>query len=312
MNQSIDRREFVKRCVVAGAGIIMGPTASKAFMRSGSPAPYELSAVAGDRYFDNVMKAVDALGGMRRFVQPGNSVGILVNSPLGGRAAFTHPDVSLAVVKMCLEAGAKQIYALNDISQKYWRRSGLYQSMKPEIDRIRYSDEKTEVSIDKGKVLKKADISTLLLSCDVYINIPIIKDHEGTKFTCNLKNMMGACSGSTCRRFHFGESSGLLGLFKGYYSNVEILAQSIADVNLVRQPNLCVVDATEILATNGPSGPGEVRTPKEVIASTNCVAADMYATRHLGLNWEELLVVKYAQLHGYGPKTLKEISTKIL
>lgn len=184
--------------------------------------------------------------------------------------------------------------------------------MKSDIDRIQYLDETSEVSIDKGKVLKKADISTTLLSCDVFINIPIIKDHEGTRFTCDLKNMMGACSGSTCRRFHFGESSGLSGLFKGAYSNVDLLAQSIADVNLVRRPNLCVVDATEILATNGPSGPGEVRRPREVIAATNCLAADMYATGHLGLNWEELPVIICAQQHGYGPKNLKEIRIRTM
>ena len=101
-------------------------------------------------------------------------------------------------------------------------------------------------------------------------------------------------------------------LLKGSYSNVELLAQSIADVNLVRRPNLCIVDATEILATNGPSGPGEVRSPREVIAATNCVAADMYATRHLGLHWEELLVITYAQQHGYGPKSLKDIKMQAL
>jgi uncharacterized protein (DUF362 family) len=99
-------------------------------------------------------------------------------------------------------------------------------------------------------------------------------------------------------------------MFKGYYSNVELLSQSIADVNLARQPDLCVVDATVILATNGPSGPGELRTPREVIAATNCVAADMYATRHLGLNWEDLLVIRYAQQHGYGPRSLKDVQIK--
>ena len=312
MSRSIDRREFVKRCFAAGAGLIAGRSIATALEGGTLLAEYDLCSVVGDRYFDNTMKAVEALGGMKKFVRPGNTVGILVNSPLGNPGAFTNPEISLAVVRMCLDAGAKQIYALNDISQKYWRRSKRSSAMKSEIDGIRYSDATTEVSIDRGKSLKKADISSALLSCDVYINIPIIKDHEGTRFTCNLKNMMGACSGSTCRRFHYGESSGLTSLFKGAYSNVDLLAQSIADVNLVRRPNLSIVDATEILATNGPSGPGEIRKPREVIAATDCVAADMYAARHLGLNWEELLVIKYAQEHGYGPKTLKDVNIRTI
>ncbi len=307
MKESIDRREFVRRCIAAGAGIIAGSSISSALESSNVSGQYDIYSVVGDRYFDNTIKAVDALGGMQKFVQRGKTVGILVNSPLDHAGAFTRPDIPLAVVKMCLDAGAKEIYAINSIGQRYWRRSSLSEKLRSEVDRIKHSDEMTEVAIDRGKALKKAEISKALLSCDVYINIPIIKDHEGTRFTCSLKNTMGACSQSTCRRFHFGENSGLLDVFKGYYHNIENLAQSIADVNLVRQPDLCIVDATEFLVTNGPSGPGELRRPEEIIATTNCLAADMYAVRHLSLNWEELPVLRCATEHGYGPKTLKVI-----
>ncbi len=317
MKENIDRREFVKRIAIAGAGIAAVPSFSNVLKAAVLPgaditSKFELVSVVGDRYFENTLKAVDALGGMQRFVARDKTVGILINSAIDRRAAHTNPGISLAVVKMCLEAGAKQVCTLHDTGLSYWRRSPLFEKMKSDVDRIVYADEMTEVQIDKGKSLKRAEITTALLKCDVFINLPIIKDHEGTRYTCNMKNMMGACSSSTCRRFHFGESSSLLNVFRGYYSNVELLAQSIADVNLVRRPDLCVVDATEILATNGPSGPGEVRKPREVIASTDCVAADMYATRHLGLDWEELLVIRRAHEHGYGPKTLKEVNIRTI
>jgi uncharacterized protein (DUF362 family) len=181
--------------------------------------------------------------------------------------------------------------------------------MKSEIAGFRYSEEMKEVAIDKGKSLKKADISEVLLTCDTYINVPIIKDHEGTRFTCSMKNIMGACSSSTCRFFHYG---GKLPIFSGAYSNVELLAQCIADVHLVRRPDLCVVDATEILTTNGPSGPGDLSKPREVIAATNCVAADMYAVRHLGLNPEELPLFQFAHEHGLGPSSLNEVHIRTI
>ncbi|HTY00957.1 MAG TPA: DUF362 domain-containing protein [Bacteroidota bacterium] len=257
------------------------------------------------------MKAIDALGGMQRFVKKGNTVALLINATFDGRAASTNPDIPLAVMKMCQDAGAREIWLLKQTGSAYWRRSSQYPRLKADVDTMRYEDEFKEVKIDQGKSLKSAEVAARLLSCDVFINLPIIKDHEGTRFTGNLKNMMGACSSSTCRRFHFGDSS-VLNVFKGYYSNPELLAQSIADVNLIRRPNLCVVDATEILATNGPAGPGEVRKPREVIVSTSCVAADMYASRHLGLDWQELLVIRDAIDHGYGPKSLKEVSIRTL
>lgn len=149
-------------------------------------------------------------------------------------------------------------------------------------------------------------MSSALLAADVFINVPIIKDHKGVHYTGNLKNMMGACGSSTCQRCHFGDRSILTGIFQGYYSKPEILAQSIADLNLLRSPDLCVADVTEILTTNGPSGPGILKSPMQVVAGTNCVAVDMYCVSHLGLDPEDLLTIQRAQEHGLGPKNLKE------
>jgi len=309
MNQDISRREFVKQCAVAGAGILTSPSLADALVQASKPEPIELCTVTGDRYFDNTIKAVEALGGMKRFVKRGTTVGVLINASFDHSGSYTNPDVALAVVRMCLDAGAKEIQAICSTSGKYWRRATMYEKMKSEIDAIRPPDEMTQATIPAAVSLKTANVTKSLLSCDVFINVPIIKNHEGTRFTCNTKNMMGACSSSTCRYFHLG---GKFSLFGGYYNNLQLLAQCIADINLLRRPTLSVVDATEFLATNGPSGPGDIRRPREIIASTDCVAADMYAVRHLGLKWDELQVFKFAQQHGYGPRNLSEVSVKTL
>jgi uncharacterized protein (DUF362 family) len=119
---------------------------------------------------------------------------------------------------------------------------------------------------------------------------------------------MGAFSSSTCRRCHFGDQSIVTQLFQGYYSKLEVLAQGIADLNLVRTPDLCVADVTEILAANGPSGPGKLKTPMQVVAGTNSVAVDMYCLQHLGLDPQELPVINRAQDQALGPKNLREVT----
>ena len=60
--------------------------------------------------------------------------------------------------------------------------------------------------------------------------------------------MMGTTAYSTNHFFHFGSGS------SGYYDDVEFLSQCIADVNLVRAPDLSIFDGTEVITTNGPSG----------------------------------------------------------
>jgi uncharacterized protein (DUF362 family) len=119
--------------------------------------------------------------------------------------------------------------------------------------------------------------------------------------------MMGACSSSTCHRCHFGNPPAISTLFQGYYDKVDILAQSIADLNLVRLPDLCVMDATEILSTNGPDGPGIIKTPLQIVAGTNALAVDMFGVKFLELNPQELLVIKKAQENNLGPTSLKQV-----
>ena len=96
----------------------------------------------------------------------------------------------------------------------------------------------------------------------------------------------------------------------GYYDDIGFLSQCIADVNLVRQPNLCVVDATEFVTTNGPSGPGEIKRAHKVIAGTNCVSVDAYCSTVLGLVPHDVLMIQYAHEHGLGETDVKKFAIK--
>jgi len=306
MNGQIDRRTFLNRCVSTGIGAFLPPTLLKA--SSLLAAETTVCSVAGDKIFDNTMRAVDALGGMKRFVKKGASVALLTNSVFDRPGTYVNPDIPLAIVKMCFDAGAKSVVTIEDTPGSYWKRSIFSSKLTQEIGMIGQAREKKDVTIAQGKSLKEGSVSAALLSADVFINIPIIKDHQGTRYTGNLKNMMGAFSSSTCRRCHFGDQSIVTQLFQGYYSKMELLSQSIADLNLVRSPDLSVADVTEIITTNGPSGPGRLKTPMEVVAGTNALAVDMYSVRHLSLNPDDLLVIKRAQEHSLGPKSFKEVT----
>jgi uncharacterized protein (DUF362 family) len=310
MNRQIDRRTFLHRCVSSGTGALIGSLFPPAFLEASSRLSAETTvcAVAGDKIFDNTVRAIDALGGMKKFVRKGASVALLTNSVFDRPGTYVNPDIPLAVVKMCFDAGAASVVTIEDTPRSYWKRSAFSAKLSREIGIIGRSGEKKDIAIARGKSLKEGSVSAALLSADVFINIPIIKDHQGTRYTGNLKNMMGAFSSSTCRRCHFGDQSIVTQLFQGYYSKMEILSQSIADLNLVRSPDLSVADVTEIITTNGPSGPGRLKTPMEVVAGTNALAVDMYCVRHLGLNPDELLVISRAREHALGPGSLKDVT----
>ena len=113
--------------------------------------------------------------------------------------------------------------------------------------------------------------------------------------------MMGVCPYSTNRLFHTGASG---------YEDVGFLSQCIADLNLVRKPDLCVVDSTEFIVTNGPAGPGEMKKPGKVVAGTDCVAVDALCAEIIGRNIDDIIMLHQAYEHKIGEINIDKLNIK--
>ncbi len=292
--KKLDRRRFIKTGAALG-GLAMTLPLSAEEMPPGGAVP-DISTVHGRDFFYSTIKAVDQLGGIDRFISRGDKVGLLANSWYKKLGTYTRPDVVLAVAHLCLAAGASEVHCLREESESYWSRSPLFETQKKLINRL-ISDEKEyrQVEIPKGKILKEAKVLNGFLDYDKVINIPILKNHGEIRMTCTLKNTMGASAFSTNIRFHTGPNliSGAVKTIIDTYHNMEHLAQCIADLNLVRPFDLYVVDATEFITTNGPSGPGNMSDLHRVVAGTDRVAVDAFCSQYLGLDpTKEPMIIK--------------------
>jgi uncharacterized protein (DUF362 family) len=113
--------------------------------------------------------------------------------------------------------------------------------------------------------------------------------------------MMGVSSSYTNRHMHSPDG-------EYTYDEHEYLAQCIADLCLIRKPDLCIVDAIECSLNNGPAGPGETIKPNKIIAGRDPLALDVYAAGILGIYTDDILTFKRAYELGIGeidPKKLK-------
>jgi uncharacterized protein (DUF362 family) len=89
---------------------------------------------------------------------------------------YVKPEITLAVVRMCLDAGAKEVGVIKQLDNAYWRRSAISNSFRDERRSIRFiGDNFTEVPFPHGRSLKKAEIAKGMVDCDVLINVPIAK-----------------------------------------------------------------------------------------------------------------------------------------
>jgi uncharacterized protein (DUF362 family) len=282
--------------------LTLGNTLARYGRAIGAPPTTDLAVVTGTNYYDAACKAVEALGGMKSFVPKGATVGILINSKFGNPGTFAKPQIALAVLALCQEAGAGRIVSLEDASWKYWRRATLSKEHVALVEGVQGPGDMITVDLPRGLKLKKIEIVRDYVECDVLINIPIFKDHEGTHFTGVLKNIMGATSGSTNTFFHKGSGAG------GYYNDPDFLSQCIADAYLTRTPTLCVGDGTEMIVTNGPFGPGKLARPLTVVAGTDGIAVDAFGASLLGLKGEEIAMLRMAHAHGLGTLQLNDLS----
>jgi uncharacterized protein (DUF362 family) len=301
----MDRREFLKKVaalgVVAGAGNILTlPAELLAMAPKDRPEPV-LARTTGTNYAHLVGDAVQALGGMKKFVHPNEVVVVKPNmawdrTPELG--ANTHPIVVKKVVELCLEAGAKQVKVLDRTchdARRSYTNSGIkaaVESIKDARAVVEFVDERqfVELNVDNAKALKRWSFYKAILEADRFINLPVAKSHSESRVTLAMKNMMGAIGGWR-GRIHVG------------------LHQNIADMNLVLRPDLHILDATRIMTEGGPSG-GKleyVKVKNVVMAGTDPVAMDAYGTTLFDLKPGDIGFIVKAYELGLGEMDLNKI-----
>lgn len=311
MGKAIERREFLKTGLKAGlaaaaAGSVFQSLALNPLSAQAKDLP-DIAVVSGDDFGRNAAQAVDLLGGIGRFVPKNARVLILGNAQSSHPGTFTSPAVVRAVVRLSKEAGAKEVNLVSWLALKNWESTGLAQAAAKAGAGLKLIDRDEAnfkpVPVPAGKALREARILNIFYDHDVFINMPVTKDHAGNKFTGTMKNLMGLNLPTNNRTFHKPNWQTDAGA-------IEHLDQCIADLNTVIKPALNIVDATEFITTNGPFGPGEILRPKKVVAGIDRVAVDAYCASLWGLRGEDIIMIKRGQDHNLGRLDLKAVKIK--
>ena len=124
----------------------------------------------------------------------------------------------------------------------------------------------------------------------MFISVPIAKHHSLTRLTLACKNIMGIMGGN-----------------RGYIHRE--IEDALADVNSVVKSHLIIIDATRILTNHGPTGGSlrDVKVLNTLIASTDIVAVDAYATGLFGLKPTEISITATAYKRGLGEIDLSKV-----
>ena len=300
------RREFIKKSV--GAGILTGATFSilrnKDLLalnnNNAGVLPYDLVAIKGGNPVDMFDMAIKAMGGMSQFVSKNQTVVVKPNigwDATPERAANTNPQLIGRIVEHCMQAGAKTVYVFDHTCSEWtrcYKNSGIEEAVKmsggkiaPGNNEINYQ----RVEVKGGRILKNAKVHELILGSDVFINVPTLKNHGGTRLSIAMKNLMGI-------------------VWDRSWWHANDLQQCIADFTTYRKPDLNVVDAYRVLKRNGPRGVSvaDVVTMKYQLISPDIVAIDAASAKIFGIQPEEVRHITLAGQLGSGTIDLDKLN----
>lgn len=298
----MNRREFIKKSSIASFAAYgsLSITAITDIFGNITNPPYDLVAIKGgepQKMFDS---AILSLGGMTKFVKKNQTVVIKPNigwDTPPERAANTNPKLISQIVKHCLDAGAKEVYVFDHTCDNWkncYRSSGIEEYANNAGAKVVPGNNESyyhQVQVPHGKKIKEVSVHELILESDVFINVPVLKIHDGTGLTISMKNLMGV-------------------VWDRKYWHRNDLHQCIADFASFRKPDLNIVDAYNVMKKNGPRGVSEsdIVTLKSQIISTDIVAADSAAAKLFGKEPSSIKYISYANEMNLGTMDLSKLN----
>jgi uncharacterized protein (DUF362 family) len=235
-------------------------------------------------------RALDAVGGIGRFVKSGEKVTIKPNvawdrTPEQG--ANTNPVLVAEMVRLCLSAGAAEVI-VSDITcndpRRTFLRSGIKEAAEKAGAKVYLEADEDFLTFDiGGQILGKWPVLKHFVRTDRLINMPIVKHHSLSECTIGMKNLYGIIGG---RRSQLHQH----------------IDQSIVDLTAFCRPTLTVVDATRVMHRGGPQGGSlaDVTIENSIICSTDLVAADSRGCEFLGLSGDIVGHISLAHKAGLG------------
>jgi len=312
-DKNFNRRQFLTRAGKAGISIAAAGTVSYLLYDRKGPSrlsskskdlvtladfsiPHKagdtISIIEGPDRKQTVDKAIKLLGGIERFVKQGETVAIKPNvafasPPMLGATA--QPELVAQVVTLCLKAGAAQVIVtdnpINDPASCF-TLSGIGKAASqagakvilPKLYHFKHT------TLEGGKLIKNWPIFFgPFENIDKIIGISPVKHHARAGASMSMKNWYGLLGG---RRNIFHQDINTI----------------ITELSMMVKPTLVILDGTEVMMTNGPTGGSvsDLKRANTLIASCDMVAADSYGCALLGLKVSDLPYLAKAQTAGAG------------
>jgi uncharacterized protein (DUF362 family) len=285
----MNRRDFLRTAAVASFGL-----AARRLLPFDIGSGAEVGVVRSTNIEAAVKQAVELVGGIGRYVGRGDIVAvkpnIAFNSPPQYKAT-TDPLIVRTIVDLCFRSGASKVYVFDRTVSNpklSYVTSGIERAAEQAGAKVLYVDDVNsrmykKIAVAEGVYLKETLVNKYILEADVFINLPVAKQHSTAGLTMGMKNLMGI-TGDNRSRWHWD------------------IHEAISDINMAVPSDLTVVDATAIMTRRGPTGGSlsYLEDTDTIIASSGVAQADAETTYLFGKKPQDLGYLRLAEQKGLG------------
>lgn len=251
-----------------------------------------MGIVTGPDRIRNLRKAIEALGGWRSYIRPGDRVLLKVNAAFASPPALgatTHPDLVAEVARECFQAGAERVmvtdHPIHEPSSCFeWSGIGPAAGAAGAEVWIPRERDFTPATLPGGKLIRRwPALRAPFEGVNRLIGLAPVKDHYRSGASMSLKNWYGLLGGKR----------------SVFHQDIHTLIAELAQ--LVR-PTLVVLDGTSAMIRNGPTGGSlsDLKATHTMIVSTDPVAADAFGATLLGRKAADLPHLARAAAAGAG------------
>lgn len=238
-------------------------------------------------------------GGCGKFVRSGDTVLLKPNfiAPRSHRyATQTNPAIIIELARILKDIGARPIVG----DSPAW--GNVYEcvkalGLKEPLEKLSVPvlQLNKPVTYRLGSKNTKIGISSIALDADVIINLPKFKSHQQLLATFAVKNMFGCVSGKRKAYLHFTRG-------KNYRDFCEILIE----IYKLLRPALTIIDAVQVMDGPGPIN-GRTRPFGYIISGTDPIACETICAKLIGIDQQQLPIVRTAELLGFGCSDFEKI-----
>ncbi len=246
-----------------------------------------------------IAKQFELLGGLEKFVKPGNTVLLKPNliAPKSSRCATqTDPAVIVETARLLKDFGAKPFVGDSPAWGSVFSCIKALKLQEP-LERLGVPVK----PLNKPRMCRigvhntKIGISSVALDADVIINLPKFKTHQQLVATFAVKNMFGIVTGKRKALWHFAKGK-----------NAEDFCELLIAIFEFLAPALTIIDAVTVMDGPGPIR-GRARPLGYLIGGTEPIACETVCCKLVNLEPQDLPIIKAARKAGFGCSEPAEI-----